>query len=100
LDLTEDRAVWWRRSWTHPKARARQHRIGQSQCYSTIRSLSLRLEAPLWQKHPTTYPSSQRFGTSPHSENRWTTQTTQPMGRSFYHCQGYQTRIIRVDDRR
>jgi transposase InsO family protein len=57
--------------WTSP--RIEQHERGQSQCYSIIHSLSPRLEAPLRQKHPTLYPSSWRFGTSPHSENKWTT---------------------------
>jgi hypothetical protein len=96
---TNDRAICWRRGWTHLKARARQHRRGQNQCYSTIHSLSPRLDVPLWQKHPTSYPSSWRFGASSHSENRWTTQTTQPIGRSFYHCQSHWARIIWVDDR-
>jgi hypothetical protein len=49
LDLTKDRAVWRRRSWTHSKARIRQQRRSQSQCYSTIHSLSPRFEMPLWQ---------------------------------------------------
>jgi hypothetical protein len=46
----------------------------------------------------TAHASSWRSCATSNTKNRWTTQTTQPMGRPVYHIKSHPSRIIRVDD--
>jgi hypothetical protein len=100
MDITPNRTIWRRRSRTYSKAWTRQYRRSQGQCHVTICPVSPRAEVSLWQKHPSSHFSNRRLGTTMDTKVWWTTQTTQPMGRSFHHIKSYPIRFIWINDQR
>jgi hypothetical protein len=100
LDITKDWAIRWRRSQTHPKTRIGQYIRSQGQHHLTVSSLPAKFKTPLRQKYLTLFYPSRGPSVLKNTKGRWTSQTTQPMGRPFHRRQGHQTRNIGADNQR
>ena len=98
LDVTKDRAIWRRRSRTHPKIRTRHHRRSQSKCYLSISKIPPRFRMPLQQEYLASITSNRRLSTKKNTKNRRTPQTTQSMGRTFYCHKSHRTGHVQAND--
>ena len=96
LDITKDRTIQRRRSRTHLEIRTRRYGRSQSKCYPSISQIPPRFKTPLQQEYSASIITSQRLSTKKNTKNRQAPQTTQSMGRPFYHRKSHRTRHIQA----
>ena len=100
IAISKNRTIWRRQSRRNKAVRNWFNRRNKRQCNHTKCKISARVTKTLWQKYSTPITKARGLSTTTNPEERWTTQTTQSMGRTLHREDSNRTRHIRVDDSR
>ena len=100
MAISKNRTIRRRRSRRNKAVRNWFNRRNKRQCNNPKCKISARTTKTLWQKYSAPITKARGLSITTNPEERWTTQTTQSMGRTLHREDSNMIRHIRVDDSR